>query len=130
MLMQYMIYAMGAFLIVVALLKMSDWKNFPDAFSQYDIIAKKIRLYAFLYPAIEMGLGISYIAMWQIAIVAAVTFVLMTVGSVGVLKNLLSPNPVKCACLGTRIKVPLTKFTLFEDVLMAIMALMILFSKI
>ena len=92
--MSYMIYAMGAFLVAVALLKMSDWKNFPEAFGKYDIIAKRCKTYAILYPAIEMALGISYILMWQITIVAAVTFVLMIIGSIGVTKNLLCANKV------------------------------------
>ena len=40
----------------------------------------------------------------------------------------MSKNPVKCACLGTLINIPLTKFTLFEDILMALMSIMVLLS--
>jgi len=126
--MTYMIYAMGAFLVVVSFLKMADWKGFVTSFGHYDIVAKRIRAYALLYPLVELGLGVSYILMWNLVIIASITIVLMTVGSIGVLQNLFSPNRVQCACLGTLIKIPLTKFTLFEDVLMAIMALMILLN--
>jgi len=123
----YMIFFMGVFFVIVSLLKFADWKGFANAFAMYDVVAKRSKFYSYAYPLIELGLGAAYLFSWQITTAAIVTFVVMTVGSVGVAKNLLSKNPIKCACLGTLIKVPLTKFTLFEDILMAIMALMVLF---
>jgi len=123
----YMILFMGIFFVAVSLLKFADWKGFAMAFSMYDIIAKRSKSYAYVYPVIELGIGISFLLSWQIIFVASITFIIMVIGTVGVAKNLMSKNPVKCACLGTKIKIPLTKFTLFEDVTMAIMALMILF---
>jgi YHS domain-containing protein len=123
----YMILFMGVFFVAVSLLKIADWKGFAQAFTMYDILAKKSKVYAHVYPLIELGLGISYLLTWQITIAAYVTFVIMAIGTVGVAQNLLSKNPVKCACLGTLVKIPLTKFTLFEDITMAAMALMILF---
>ena len=122
-----MIPFMGWFFIAVAILKFIDWKGFARAFAMYDIVAKRSKGYAYAYPFIELGLGIAYVLSWQIQFIAIITFVIMTVGSIGVARNLLAKNPVKCACLGTRIKLPLTKFTLVEDITMAIMALMILF---
>jgi hypothetical protein len=50
----------------------------------------------------------------------------MGVGSIGVGKNVFSKNKVQCACLGVKIKVPLTKFTLVEDLVMLVMGIMIL----
>ena len=55
-----------------------------------------------------------------------ILFIIMVIGSIGVTKNIFSKNKVQCACLGTWIKIPLTKFTFFEDIVMAIMAIMIL----
>jgi len=52
----------------------------------------------------------------------------MGFGSVGVARNLMSKNKIRCACLGTKIKVPLTRFTLVEDLIMLIMAVMIMMS--
>ena len=123
----YMILFMGFAFVVVSILKLLDWKGFAKAFAMYDLIAMKSKFYAFIYPLIELALGFAYLFSFQIEITAIVTFIIMTVGAVGVGRNLLSKNPVKCACLGTLIKIPLTKFTLFEDITMAVMALMILF---
>ena len=123
---EVMIPFMGGFFIAVAILKFLDWKGFANAFAMYDIVAKKIKVYAYAYPVIELGLGLGFIFAWHIPVVAVITLIIMVVGSIGVAKNLFSKNPVKCACLGTVIKIPLTKFTFGEDIAMAAMALMIL----
>lgn len=122
----YTILFMGIFFIVVSLLKFADWKGFSNAFAMYDIVAKRSRFYAYVYPLIELAIGISFLLSLNLIISAIVTFLIMAVGSIGVAKNLFSKNPVKCACLGTKIKLPLTQFTFIEDIIMALMAAMIL----
>ena len=124
----YMIAFMGGFFVVVSLLKVIDWKGFAKAFATYDLIAKKSMLYAFAYPVIEFSLGVAYLLRFQILVVAALTLVIMTISSAGIAANLLQKNPVRCACLGTKIRLPLTGFTLFEDLIMAVMALVILLT--
>ena len=123
----YMVLFMGVFFVLVSFLKFIDWKGFVRAFAMYDLIAMRSKAYAFVYPFIELAIGIAFLLRWQIPVAAGATLFIMSVGTVGVAKNLLKKNPVKCACLGTKIKIPLTKFTLFEDITMAVMAIMILF---
>lgn len=123
----FMVIFMGIFFVIVSLLKFIAWKGFAQQFAMYDLVAKKSKFYAFIYPIIELAIGLAFLFSFQIIIAASILFIIMTIGSIGVGKNLLSKNPVKCACLGVKIKIPLTKFTFFEDVTMAIMALMILF---
>ena len=131
----YMLWFMGIGLPIVGLLKLADWKGFVHAYSMYDLIAMKVKFYAWIYPLLEVGIGAVFLnhllfpsgISYTLVIAAAwVLLILMTIGAIGVTKNLMSKNPVKCACLGTLIKVPLTKFTLIENVVMAIMALMII----
>lgn len=114
---------MGLFLIVISILKLLDWEGFQKAFAMYDIIAKRSRLYAALYPWIEFTLGIAFLYNMYIKEAAIVTLILMTIGIISVCRNLKAKNAVQCACLGTLIKVPLTKFTLIEDIIMAGMAI-------
>lgn len=123
----YMILFMGLFFIAVSLLKLADWKGFAQAFRAYDIIARRSQLYGYVYPLIELAIGIAYLLSFQIQAAAAVTFIVMAIGTAGVTQNLLRKNPVRCACFGTLVNIPLTKFTFFEDVTMAVMALMVLF---
>ena len=126
--MSYMIYVMGAFLIAVSLLKMADWKGFVTSFSHYDIIAKRSRIYAYVYPLLELGLGAFYLLRLFPLPTNIITVVLMVIGSIGVARELAKGNQIMCACLGVVFKIPMTWVTFIEDVVMAIMATaMILF---
>jgi YHS domain-containing protein len=118
----FMVKYMGAFFILFSLMKMLDWKGFVMAFSQYDLIAKRSKLYGKTYPAIEFIIGILFLTGTWINIAAYITIVIMGIGAIGVAKNMMSKNKIQCACLGTKINVPLTKVTLLEDVIMVVMA--------
>ena len=122
----YMLPFMGIVFLILSILKLIDIKGFANMFTQYDLIAAKSKTYAHVYPFIELSLGLMYIFTFQIMYAAIITLLVMFIGSIGVGKNLLSKNKVKCACLGAKVKVPLTGFTFIEDIVMALMALMIL----
>jgi len=120
----YMLPFMGIVFLLLAGLKLIDLKGFANMFVQYDLVAKKSKVYAFVYPFIELSLGLLFLFKFQITIAAIVTIVVMSVGAIGVGKNVFSKNKVKCACLGAKIKVPLTTFTLVEDIVMANLGLL------
>lgn len=121
-----MVQFMGWFFVAVAVLKLIDLKGFAHAFSMYDIVAERSKFYAYIYPFIELGIGLAFLLNFYVIVFAALLFVVMLVGTYGVARNLLLPKPMRCACLGTKVHLPLTKFTLFEDITMAVMALMIM----
>jgi hypothetical protein len=60
-------------------------------------------------------------------IINPITAILLTIGTVGVAKELLAGKELTCACLGMIIKMPMTWITLLENALMAIMAYMMIF---
>ena len=124
--MGYMLPFMGIVFLLLSVLKLIDIKGFANMFVQYDMIAAKSKAYAHVYPFIELSLGLMYLFTFQIIYAAIITVLVMGVGAIGIGKNLLSKNKIKCACLGAKVKVPLTSFTLVEDIIMALMALMIL----
>lgn len=121
-----MLAFMGYFFLVFGLLKVMRIKGFADAYQMYDVVAKKSRFYAYLYPFLEIAFGLSYIFVWQTQAVSVVVFIVMLIGAYGVYLKLKEREEIPCACLGTVFKVPMTWVTLGEDLLMAIMALMIL----
>jgi hypothetical protein len=82
--------------------------------------------YGFVYPFIELGLGLGYLADWQPFWVNAVTAVVMGVSLLGVLKAVLSKQAIRCACLGTVFNLPMSTVTIIEDGLMLAMALLAL----
>lgn len=117
---------MGIAFLILGALKLYDLKAFADAYAQYDPIASRSKLYAYSYPFIELALGILF--SFNIAVVpaAAVTLVIMTTDATGVVRTLFQKKMLYCACVGTFFKLPLTTFTLTEDIGMGIMALLIL----
>ena len=117
---------MGIVFLLLAGLKFLDLKGFANAFGMYDLIAKRSKIYGLAYPFIELALGVAFLFAFQIKIAAVVTIIIMTIGTIVIARNLMSKEKVKCACLGTKIKVPLTTFTLVEDIVMALMGVMIL----
>ena len=121
-----MLAFMGYFFLVFGALKVMRIKGFVEAYRMYDVLAKKSKTYAYIYPFLELGFGIAYLLVWQVQAVSAVVLVVMLIGAWGVYLKLREHEEIPCACLGTVFKVPMTWVTLGEDLLMAGMALMIL----
>ncbi len=121
---------MAGFFLVFGGFKVLNWNGFAEAYSMYDILAKRSRFYAYLYPLLELGLGLAYLFAFQIFFINWTTLILMAVSSIGVANELLKKEQIYCACLGTVFKIPMTKVTLLEDLLMAVMALTMIFSKV
>jgi len=117
---------MAVFFLAFGFFKVLDIPGFVSSYRAYDIIAKKFAGYAYAYPFIELLLGIGYLM--DISWINWLTLALMIVGSIGVGKELLRGSKIKCACLGTFVKLPLTTVSLIEDVSMGIMALIVILT--
>lgn len=124
--MRWMHDFMGFFLVVFSMFKFFNMEGFADGFQMYDLLAKPFRPYAYVYPFIELGLGLGYLAYWQPVFVYSATIIVMVFGSLGVFNALRKGLDVNCACMGTVLKVPLSTVALTEDLGMAAMAAMML----
>lgn len=113
---------MGGFFIAFSFFKMLDLRGFADAYRSYDIVVKVWPGYGFVYPFIELALGLAYIAAWQTFGVNLATAVIMGVSLLGVIKAVTSKQTIRCACLGTVFNLPMSTVTIIEDGLMLIMA--------
>ncbi len=124
----WMRWFMGIFFLVFAGFKFVGYKMFVEMFTGYDIIAKKIKGYSYIYPFIELGLGILYLTNLYPSSRDIFTLIIMTVGSIGVFQEIYHRRSgIHCACLGNIIKLPLSTVSLVENIGMAVMAgLMIL----
>jgi copper chaperone CopZ len=117
-----MSHFMGAFFLAFSFFKLLDLRGFAEAYRSYDIVAKKIPAYGFVYPFIELFLGIAYIIGFHPTLTNSVTLVVMTVSSIGVIQSLINKRQIRCACLGTVFNLPMSTVTLVEDALMIAMA--------
>ena len=120
----YMRLFMGVFFLVFAVFKLLDLPGFVMSYIGYDIIARKSPKYAYAYPFLELALALGYF--FTIPYINYVTVALMAIGSIGVTRELLRGSKIKCACLGTYVKLPLTTVSLIEDLTMGIMALLLI----
>ena len=114
---------MGFFFIFLSMFKLFDLKGFVEGFRLYDLVAGKIKIYGFFYPFIELSLGLAYLMQFRLAIVNWITFIVMLISAMGVLKSLSMGKKIKCACLGNLLNVPLGVVSLVENLSMGAMAL-------
>lgn len=120
--MRWMRHFMGGFFLVFSFFKLMSLRGFAEGYRSYDIVAKAVPAYGFIYPFIELALGIAFITGFQPLLTNIAALVVMTVSTVGVVQSLVKKTPFQCACLGTVIKLPLSRVTLFEDALMVAMS--------
>lgn len=117
---------MGLFYIVFSFFKLLDLKGFPDSFRMYDPLAKVLPTYGWVYPFIELALGILFLMRIQITLALIATIIILGITTLGVTKTLLDKKSIQCACLGTALKLPMTEATFIENAIMLIMAITML----
>ena len=128
--MQWMSHFMAGFFLVFSFFKLMNLRGFAEGYQTYDIVAKKIPAWGFIYPFVELFLGISFLAGFNPIGTNIATLVVMGVSCIGVIQSLLKKTPFQCACLGTVIKLPLSKVTLFEDLLMVVMSAIVIVTML
>ena len=121
---------MGLFYVVFSFFKFLDYKNFPSTFSMYDPIAKTFPLYGWMYPFIETILGLFFLLRIQLFISLCVTITILGITTIGVTRSLMNKSNIQCACLGTALKLPMTKATFIENFIMIIMAVWMIINSI
>lgn len=117
---------MAGFFLVFSAFKLLDLRGFADAYASYDLLAKRWHGYGFVYPFLELALGLAYLFRLAPTETHVATIFLMGFSSLGVLQALQRGNQIQCACLGTELKLPMSTITLVEDVGMAAMAALML----
>lgn len=119
---------MGLFYVVFSFFKLLDLKGFPESFRMYDPLAKVFPAYGWVYPFIELALGLMFLMRFQITIALILTLLILGLTTIGVSRTLLDKKNIQCACLGTALKLPMTEATFIENAIMLLMALVMLLS--
>ena len=116
--MRWMNHFMAGFFLVFSFFKLLNLKGFSESYKMYDIVAKKWSGWGYLYPFVELALGIAFLTGFNPVITNLVTLVVMTVSIIGVLQSVLNKRKIKCACLGDVFNLPMSTITIIEDALM------------
>src|SRR5690606_32522561 len=97
-----------------------------ESFRMYDPLAKAIPAYGKIYPFLETILGLLFLMRIEIPLALITTIIILVITTFGVTKTLLDKKAIQCACLGTALKLPMTKATFIENSVMIIMAIIML----
>ncbi len=116
--MQWMRHFMAGFFLVFSFFKLLNLKGFVESYVMYDVIARKLPVWAYLYAFVELGLGIAYVIDFIPWITNWITLIVMSVSIIGVLKTVLNKKQIQCACLGAVFNLPMSTVTIIEDALM------------
>jgi YHS domain-containing protein len=117
---------MAGFFLVFAGFKLLDLRGFAEGYATYDLLAQKVPAYGYVYPFIELLFGLLMVAGYDGWPLLVAEIAVMGFSGVGVALKLAKREPFTCACLGTFLKVPLTKVTLVEDFGMVALAVALL----
>jgi hypothetical protein len=113
---------MAGFFLVFSFFKLLDLSGFAKSYRTYDLLARWWKPYGYIYPFLELGLGILFLSGCCLRAAYWAAFLLMGFSTLGVAKSLLDKKAIRCACLGTVLNLPMTAVTLVEDLSMVIMA--------
>ncbi|MGB0431461.1 MAG: heavy-metal-associated domain-containing protein [Bacteroidia bacterium] len=122
----WMRHFMAGFFLVFAFFKLLNFNGFAKSYKMYDIVAAKWNSWGYVYPFIELGLGLLYLINYAPFYTNIATAVILGISTVGVVKSNLEKRKIKCACLGDVFNLPMSTVTIVEDVTMVAMALIML----
>jgi len=118
----WMRHFMAGFFLAFSFFKLLNVSAFAASYAGYDIVAKKIPAYGYIYPFIELALAIFLLIPSLDFYANIATLVVMSVSIAGVIQSVLNKKQVQCACLGSAFNLPVGWVTIFEDGLMIIMS--------
>ncbi len=105
---------------MLAMLKLRDLDAFSNMFLNYDVLARRVVRYAYIYPYAELFAAVLMVAggIWGL-IAAPVALFIGTIGAWSVFKAVyIDKRDLKCACTGGGTNVPLGFVSLSENLAM------------
>ena len=124
---QFMKNLMGIMLITFSYLKLLNLSGFKESFSNYDYLAKYVPIYGYIYPFIELILGILYIIEIFSILINSIVIVIFTFNLIQVGIVIYQGKKLECACMGSLgLKLPLSWVTIIEDIFMIAMSIAML----
>ena len=109
---------------ILAILKLRDLERFTNMFLGYDLLARKVVRYAYVYPFAEAFSGVLMVAGALTWLAAPVAVVIGSVGAYSVFRAVyVEKRALKCACVGGDSNVPLGFVSLTENLMMVVMGI-------
>ncbi len=120
---------MGISLSILATLKLMDLESFAQSFTKYDLLTKRIKPYAKVYPFAELAIGLGFLS-GMLPLVTGISATAVGIsGAISVIKAVyIDKMALNCACVGGNSKAPLGVVSLTENLMMAIMGAVLIYT--
>ena len=120
---------MGFSLSLLATLKLMDVDSFAESFEKYDLITKKIKPYAKVYPFAELVIALGFLSGVAPLATGITSLFIGVSGGISVIKAVyIDKLALNCACVGGNSKAPLGVVSFTENAIMAVMGGVLLFN--
>ena len=120
---------MGFSLSLLATLKLMDVDSFAESFEKYDLITKKIKPYAKVYPFAELAIALGFLSGVAPLATGITSLFIGVSGGISVIKAVyIDKLALNCACVGGNSKAPLGVVSFTENAIMAVMGGVLLFN--
>jgi hypothetical protein len=114
-------------MVLLGLQKLRDVESFSTMFLNYDLLARKLVPYGYIYPYAETLAGLLMLAGALMWLSVPIALFIGTIGAVSVFKAVyIDKRELKCACVGGDTNVPLGFVSLTENLMMILMAIWML----
>lgn len=117
---------MAGFFIIFGFFKLLNLEGFAISYSMYDIVAAKWKGWGYIYPFVEVLLGILFLINVAPVFTNVATILVLGISSIGVIRSVLDQQKIKCACLGDVFNLPMSTVTIVEDLSMISMSAIML----
>lgn len=120
---------MGGLLIIFGGLKLLGIEVFIKVFPLYDLIAKRVSFYKYLYPLLQVLLGMFFIA-GVFGFVRDLTVIVIGLsGLIGMIQIVSKRGAIRLAYLGTILRLRFSTVVLIENTLMVCLSVIMIFSE-
>ena len=120
---------MGFSVCALAMLKLMDVESFASSFGKYDLITQRFRLWARLYPGVELLIGLGFLHHPPVALAGWVALAIGVPGMASVLKAVyVDKLALNCACVGGNSKTPLGIISFSEYAILTVMGVAVAFQ--
>ena len=118
---------MGISICLIEMLKHMDIESFGTSYKKYDLISSQFDSWIYIYPFCELLIGISFLNSSPTTLIIIIALILGISVMILVFKAIyLDKLKLNCACIGGYAKTPLGIISFIENLLMAIMSVLIL----
>lgn len=120
---------MGGFMIIFGGLKLMGIEVFIKVFPLYDLIAKRVSPYKYIYPMLQVFLGMLFLIGIFPTFRDSLTILIGLSGLIGMVSIISQRGAVRLSYLGTILRLRFSSVTLLENSIMVVLAVIMLIAE-